>query len=401
MRNFWLVSRHEYRKMVVRRSFILLTLAIPVALIGLMTVAILFEIMQGNDLPVGYVDHSGLLDVQVQHTLPDAKDAKEIRAYADETAGLEALEAEAIQALFVMPADYPQDTAANIYYQESPPEPRVWRDFNDFVRANLVVGLSPETQLRLLERPQMTVHDINSGRTFGEDDVINIIVPLMASFIFLFATMSASGSLLAVVADEKENRTMEVMLTSVTPGQMLSGKAVGLLAGALTQLLIYLVIGVVVIKIASAYIPELEALKVPIPYLLLVASFFLPAFALLAGVMVAIGGAVTERQQGQQISGMLNLVFLFPLFTLPLLFTYPNNAFVTFLTLFPPTSFLTVMLRWGLGSIPNWQVILSWVLLVSSAIFMMWAAVRIFRAGMLQYGRPLKLKSAVAAIRGR
>lgn len=401
MRNFWLVARHEYSQMVIRRSFIILTLAIPAAFIGLIAIAILIEVMGESRLPVGYVDHSGLLDEQVQFTLPDADDAIEIRAYEDEAIALADLEADQIQALFVFPADYPASLVTDIYYQESPPPGSVWGDFDDFVRANLVAGLPPETQSRLLEGPQITVNELSSGREFSDSEAVNIIVPLIASFIFLFATMSASGSLLGVVADEKENRTMEVMLTSVTPGQMLSGKAVGLLAGSLTQLLIYLVIGVIGIKVASAYIPELQAFSVPISYLVLVVSFFLPAYCLIAGVMVAIGGAVTERQQGQQIGGMLNLVFMFPLFALPLIFTNPGSVFVTALTLFPPTAFMTVLLRWGLGSVPIWQVILSWVLLVGSAFFMIWAAIRIFRAGMLQYGQPLKLKAALAALRSQ
>jgi ABC-2 type transport system permease protein len=73
---------------------------------------------------------------------------------------------------------------------------------------------------------------------------------------------------------------------------------------------------------------------------------------------------------------------------------------MVFFTVFPVTSFMTISLRWGLGTVPLWQVGVGWVLLVAATIFMIWAAARVFRAGMLRYGQPLNLKSAVAAIRG-
>jgi ABC-2 type transport system permease protein len=129
------------------------------------------------------------------------------------------------------------------------------------------------------------------------------------------------------------------------------------------------------------------------------ALFFLPSYALISAVMVAIGGAVTELQQGQQVAGILNLFFMLPLFLTMILFQDPGHPVVVAMTLFPTTAFMTVSLRWGLGTVPLWQLGVSWVLLVATAVFMVWAAARVFRAGMLRYGQPLTLKAAVAVIR--
>jgi ABC-2 type transport system permease protein len=213
--------------------------------------------------------------------------------------------------------------------------------------------------------------------------------------------MMGAGYMLGVVANEKENRTMEVMLTSVTPGQLIGGKTLGLLAATLTQLAIYAVAAVVGLVLAGQYVPELQQVVVPWDYLAVMVLFFLPAYALLAGIMVAIGAVVTELQQGQQIAGILNLFFMLPVFLLPVLFENPNHPLMIFFTLFPITSFLTVSLRWGLGTVPLWQIGVGWVLLVAAAILMIWAAARVFRAGMLRYGQPLDFKAAAAAIRGK
>lgn len=77
----------------------------------------------------------------------------------------------------------------------------------------------------------------------------------------------------------------------------------------------------------------------------------------------------------------------------------PNSPAMIFFTLFPTTSFLTISLRWGIGSLPFWQLISSWIILVASMGFAIWVAGRIFRVGMLRYGQPLTWKTAVAALR--
>jgi ABC-2 type transport system permease protein len=244
------------------------------------------------------------------------------------------------------------------------------------------------------------VHDISSGRKFSQEGVINILLPFMASFLFMFATMAAAGYMLQAVTDEKENRVMEIMLTSLTPGQLIGGKAAGLLAVALSQLAIYAGAIVVGLVIAAPYVAELRQASVPWAYLGVVVLFFIPSYALFSAVMVAVGSAVSEFQQGQQFAGLLNLVFMLPLFLLSVLFEDPASTVVVLLSLFPPTALMTLSLRWGLGSVPLWQLALSWVLLVTAAIFMIWLAARVFRLGMLSYGQPLRWKTILSALRG-
>ncbi|MCZ7674169.1 MAG: ABC transporter permease [Chloroflexi bacterium] len=191
-----------------------------------------------------------------------------------------------------------------------------------------------------------------------------------------------------------------MVTTMISPEALIGGKGLGLFAVSLTQIAIWIVSVVVVIIVGAQFLPPLQQAIIPWGYLLLVLAYFLPAFALIAGVMTAIGGAVAEVQQGQQIAALLNLLFIFPFFFMAALLTNPNGPLALFLTLFPTTSFLTVALRWGLGSIPLWQLVVSWLLLVATAVFTMWAAARIFRVGMLRYGQRLSLRRMLAAIQG-
>jgi len=401
VRNLWLVAKQEYRRMVVRRGFVIGTLVVPLGMAALIAFGVLVVLLGENRLPVGYVDHAGILDVAVQAGPPDASKRIEVRAFPDQEAALTALQREEIQAFFVFPPDYPQTLQTDLYYLEKPPDDGVWREFDDFVRANLMTTLPAEVQHRLFEGPNITVRDVASNREFSKSAVINIVLPVVASMFFMIATMSGAGYMLRVVADEKENRTMEIVLTSVTPGQLIGGKAMGLLAVALTQLFIYITAAVLGLTLGASYVPVLQQAMVPWTYLGVMALFFFPAYALIASFMVAIGGAVAEMQQGQQVAGILNLLFMLPIFLTSVIFSNPAHPAIVFFTLFPTTAFLTISLRWGVGTVPVWQLGVSWGLLVAVTIFMVWAAARIFRVGMLSYGQPLKLKTVVAAISGK
>jgi ABC-2 type transport system permease protein len=119
----------------------------------------------------------------------------------------------------------------------------------------------------------------------------------------------------------------------------------------------------------------------------------------MGGFMIVIGSAVTELQQGQQIAGILNLFFMAPFFVLVILFANPDGPLAVALTLFPTTAFLTISIRWALTAVPLWQLGLSWLFLVTSALITVWVAARVFRLGMLSYGQRLGWASLKAALR--
>ena len=400
MRNFILIARHEFRRVILRRGFLFGTLAVPLGIVALVALVVLIAGRQQSDLPLGYVDQTGLLDPSQRDQFPGVVDeAAVFIAYPDQASALAALEDQTVQAVFVLPPDFLETQASDLFFLEDPPGHDIWVEFDNFVRVSLVASLPPDVATRLLSGPAVTVKEIDSSREFSQEGILNIVVPFVASFFFVFAVMSASGYMLHAVTDEKENRTMELMLTSVSSGQMIGGKTAGLLAVTLTQLSIWILAVGFGLMVAAPYVEVIRSFEIPWTYLGVMLLFFLPAYGFIAALTVAIGAAVNEVQQGQQISGMLSLVIMAPIFLLVLLFSNPSHPIFIFMTFFPPTAFMTVSLRWGLAAIPVWQLGLSWILLVAGMGLMVWIASRLFRAGMLRYGQPLSLKGALAALR--
>lgn len=401
MRNFWLMAKHEYRKMVGKRSFLLGTLSIPLIMIVAIGLTIFITVRGEDSRPVGYVDHAGILTTAVSPPETSNSIRVEVRAYPDETAAQQALRAGDIQAFYVLPADYMETRSVQLFYWDENPGSRTRLSLSDLIRANLAAAEPAERRALLLEGPHVIARSADGGREIDSSNPVNFILPFVAAFLFVFVVMGSAGYLLQVVTDEKENRTMEVMITSMTPLQMIGGKAFGLMAVSLTQMLIWLVIGVILVLIGANYIPMLAGITIPWTLLLIAAAFFLPSYALVAGMMTAIGGAVTELQQGQQIAGILNLLFIAPFFFIILFMEQPGSPIVVGLTLFPTTAFFSVMMRWALSVVPMWQIVASWLILVGTAVLSIIASARIFRVGMLRYGQALRLRGVWAAVRNR
>ena len=401
MRKLWVVAKHEFLKITRKRSFLLGTLAMPLFFVAIMVLVVVVLVVGEDQRPLGYVDQAGVL-ATVTALPPDEGDGPnpvELQAFTDEAQARAALEAQEIQAYYVLPADYLTSRDVQLFYWEKAPPNSAQRRFNNLLRANLSTSLPVEVAERAQKGVELTARSADGRQEVGGDSIINIFVPFFIGLFFSIVVLSSGSYLMEAVSDEKENRTIEVMATSMTPGQLIGGKAIGLMAVALAQIGILAVTIAISLIVGAQFIEALRAIHIPWSMFLTLALFFLPTYALIAGMMIGVGSMVTETRQGQQIAGAISMLFTLPFFVVVVFFSAPNSPLATILTLFPTTSFLTVTLRWGMTTIPLWEMIAGWVLVTASAVFMVWAASRIFRLGMLRYGQRLDLKSMLRAVR--
>lgn len=398
MHKFWLVAKQEFRNRTFRPSFIFGTLVIPFLIAVIIATTIIILIRSEDNRPLGYVDYSGVLSNATM--LQKDKETVDIISFEEEKKARLALEREEIQGLIILPKDYLTTQFVDLYFLEEAPDKSILSDFDDFLRTNIVKNKPTPIQNRIIEGTTLTIHAIDDNREFqdNESGIMFIMLPLLIAMFFLFAVLGASGYFLQVVTDEKENRTMEIMITSISPAQMIMGKSVGLVAVGLTQIIIWLASIAVAWIVARHFFEVLESVVLPWEILVIFAFFFLPSYAIIAGLMICIGSIVTGLQEGQQISGVINLLFTFPIFFAALVFADPNSPLLVFLSFWPTTSLMTIIMRWGLTVVPFWQVLLSWLINSVTAVVIIWIASRLFRLGMLRYGQRLLFKSIFIAI---
>lgn len=394
MPKWYLIARMEFSKLIRRRAFLFATVGMPLLIVAVIGISV-YSISggKGSQLPVGYVDESGVIPASAVRPAP-AGDALPVLRFESREEAEKALASGAVQAVYVFAPDYRQTLHVQLLYWQKLPGEATQESFVNFIRQALAAKLNGPLGQRLESGVDVLTASPRGEMQNVSDRIIGFLIPFVLGMAFVFVVMATAGYLLQAVATEKENRMVEVMFTSVSPLSLISGKALGLIAVALSQMLAWMLAAIIGIGIASQRIAFLQNAHVPWDAVAVIVVFFLPTFALVAAFMITIGSITDEIQQGQQIAGLLNLGFVAPFFFVVLIFTRPDSPLLVFFTLFPTTALTTIALRWGAGTIPWWQLALSWLLLSGSAILALRLAARVFRTAMLRYGQPLSLRGA-------
>jgi ABC-2 type transport system permease protein len=392
MNKFWRIAWHEYSRHVFRKRFIFALLSMPL-LLALMVVLIILVIwMETKPTPIGYIDHSGLLANPVpQPAVKWPMRTVRMVTYAGETSAKADLQAGKIQAYYIISKDYLQSGQAEVVYLKEP-KGAVVAQFDSFLKSNLLVNQPRDIANRLIEGNQLIVQSADKSREASQDRIVNVIPPLLSGILFIIAMSTSSGYLLQAVVEEKENRTMEIMVTSVSPGQLMSGKIIADIAVGMTQILVWGIFVVLILVFGKSYIPVLNGVQFSVATILILLAVMIPAFVMICGLMAAVGATVTEASEGQQVLGLFTLPIWLPYILISVFMQNPNSPLAIALSFFPLTAPMTIALRIGFATIPGWQMITSIVILVLSACGAIWLAGRAFRLGMLRYGQRLRWK---------
>lgn len=390
MRNIWLVFWHEYARQVLRKRFLLVLLSLPLIIVLSGGVGVLAVAVMMNNDPIGYVDHSGLL-TNPAAPAQTAERRVDMIAFADDASAQQALEEGQIQGYYVVAKDYLQ-TGEVVLVAEEPVGENAQDDFVDFLKVNLVKGLDPAVAERLIDGSKIEVRALEDlTRKAGENDWVNLVIPLVMGIFLMLAVNTSGGYLLQAVVEEKENRTMEIVITSISPEQLMAGKILGNLSVGLTQLLVWFAVPVGVFLGVRPFVPFLRDINLGGSYVWLSLAALPAAFVLVAALMATVGATATEAREAQQMAGLFTIPLFVPYWLITPLIESPNSLLAVGLSLFPLTAPVTLAARAAFTVLPVWQIVVSLGLLYATAFGALWLAGRAFRLGMLQYGKRLKL----------
>jgi len=288
----------------------------------------------------------------------------------------------------VLEEDYIQSSQVRFVALE-PPGNGAHSHFSNIVRAQLLAGQPSEIVQRLNQGDQFIVRTVDGSRQFSQRDKIKLFAPMLAFFVFILAILSTSGYLMQAMTEEKENRTMEVIITSLSPSKMMAGKITAIVAIGITQLLVWFGLISLGISIFGESNSSMRDINIPIGMAALMVVTLLLAFVMISAIIAAVGAIVTEATEGQQITGPFSVPFIIPyLFTFQIL-NDPNSSLAVIMTFVPFTAPATLIMRTSLAVIPTWQIVLSLLIQVTCVLVLVWLAGSAFRQGILQYGRHL------------
>lgn len=231
----------------------------------------------------------------------------------------------------------------------------------------------------------------------GFDDTVRQWAPVGAVYLLFVAIFSVAQMLLNNTTEEKTNRVIEVLLSSVTPTELMFGKLLGIAAVGLTMVGAWIVSFVVMLDFiqrnatgfeATLVSAVMEALYAP-ELLIAFTGYFLLGYLLYAGVFLAIGSIVNSLKEAQNLMGPLMVIMMVPIFTMVFIARDPNGTLARILSWIPLyTPF--VMMNRAAASPPAFDVYGTLALLLLSVIVTIWLSGKIFRVGILRTGQPPK-----------
>ncbi len=387
------VARHEFVTTVKRWSFLLVTFGLPLFFLAVMGLSMLLQTESVTEVrgrvqraKIGFADESGLL----------TKDARpEWKRYASRVEGRDRMAADGVQILIVVPPEYLKEGRLDVYSTIPPSlftldDDIVSREFTDY----LVACVLREEDKQRVERARHPVANVvptfltpTATGVSREERPRDYLIRMGAGigfFFLLFISITVSGGyLIQGLADEKENRVMEMVISSVTPEQLLTGKLLGLGSVGLLQVAIWSVMGIstaLSLAVGFAINPAL---------FLFCALFYLLGYLMYGSLLLGIGSLGTNQREATQFTSVLTITIVSPAFIWMSILTTPQSTLARVFTYIPLTTPMTMMLRYSIdpSGTPWWEVALAILVLLGSTVLSIRVSAKLYRLGLLLYGK--------------
>ncbi|MBN1178349.1 MAG: ABC transporter permease [Anaerolineae bacterium] len=413
VKKIWVVARHEYVASVRRAGFIIMTLSVPVLGLIFLGAGVFFagqasalgDFMErqfdpGSQL-VGVVDRSGYFPA----ILPEYAD--NFRLYPDQGQAETALLAEDVTAVLVIDTDYLETGKVVVLNVGSGFGAAAVGDsmsVRAFLVAHVLEGqVDPAVQARAADPMTIESRVLSStGQTQGEGQfsfVFTFIIPYFLAIFLVVTVFTSSGYLLQGVAEEKENRVVEIVVSSVRPMELMAGKVIGLGAVGLTQVLVWVLSSWALSGSAVALLTAAGAVAIPPRVFILGVVYYVLGYTLYAILMAGVGALGTTSRESQQLAGIFSLFASLPYMISGFLFTNPNALLARILSFFPLTAPTMMMLRLPLAEVPWIDVAGSIVGLLIAIPLALWLGGKLFRMGLLVYGKRPTLREIWTILR--
>jgi ABC-2 type transport system permease protein len=410
------VMDNEIRATLARKAFTLLALGLPL-LVGLVVVVI---VLINRDTPstpasatgsgvgpdalaaVGYVDPGGLI-----RTVPGDVPAGWLVPYPDPATAQAALKTGDVGGYYVIPADYLESgdlTYVQLDYQPISQTTLEHGRMEWVLLVNLFGGneAAAADAWRPLEvQWQQATSAGASGQGGAADRWISELLPNLMALVLYMVIIIPASTLVATVTDEKKNHVMEILLSSVSPRQLIGGKILALGVLGLLQTALWAGVLWAVARLGG------EALGIPpgfvIPPRLLVWCFVysLLGYAMYGAQMAGLGALAPDVKDSRGATMVVLIPLIIVYAFLMIIAKRPDSALSVALSLFPLTSPVGMIARMTATEVPTWQPVLAAALQLFTSILIVRAVARLFRAQTLLSGQPFSLKVYGRALLGR
>jgi len=413
MRNVWLITKREYIERVKSKAFVFMTLLIPGIMVLAFGAIYLTTQHMGGDKHIVIASNNMPLALEVKDELAESKTAP-IQAVvmapvskAEGDAQIARVDAKDLDGYLwlyqpegnALPeATYTTRSSADMF-STSRIQDAV---SNSVMRRQLMErGFAKADVDQVLHQVTIQTQQVKNGKAVTSDSTQSFMVAYLMMFLLYFSVTFFSMNVARSVIQEKTSRIFEVMLATVRPGDMMAGKMIGVGAAGLTQIAIWIFLGLLLAS--GSLLGRLTGGPVHLGVSLLQVSgfcvYFLLGFAFYSALAAGFGACVNAEQEVQQFSLVLVMPMLIAFMSYTYILSSPNAPYSVFLSLFPPTAPIAMFLRLTAQTPPVWQIAASVALMVLGIWGVLWVAGRLYRVGILMYGKRPTLPELLRWIR--
>lgn len=408
MRKIFIIIRREYKENVYKKGFIISTILTPIILLSFIFVPALLSRVEVEEQKIfAVIDHSGIvydqLNAELDVKLPDSS-----RKYIFQKVDLMANDRETlkeelkikvssteIDGFIVIPANAVTDSDPISLYARNTGNFDMNRQLRSSINKIITdyritqSGLEPEVVNKLTHWIDLKTIKITKSSEEKEGGFLKDYLSTFAMVMILYMTIVLYGSsIMRGVIQEKNTRIIEILLSSASSFQLMLGKILGIGAAGLTQYLIWSVFGVMIIKygnlITGAESPLLSLSPDVFIYFII---FFVLGYFLFATLYASIGALANSDQEAQQMSFPVVFMLIVPLIMMTFLTKNPDSNISIVLSMVPFFSPILMFSRINISTPPFYEILICIILMLVTILIITWIAAKVYRLGILMYGK--------------
>ena len=407
-----LITRHEFWVTLRRPSYLVFSLAIPVlATLGMAALYIYQAATQGKpqeQITAGVID---LTDARLFTSFKE-QGTWTFELENDQAAAVQKLLNGDLDKLYVIPKDFLQTgLVVEIRRQQAGFGDLEGQSGNvnttplgKFILNNLFVGsVGPELAQRVLVPYSLATQQVDENGTPVQKavDPGKLIFFMALAVLLVISVLTTSGYLLQGMNEEKENRIMEILLSSAKPEHLMLGKLFGLGSAGLLQMGVWITSGIIVLLAlrSTGDLPESLSLSTSVPAILIGGLYFILGYFLFGTLMAALGAVTTSQREAGQVTFIVVLPGVVPMWFISQIISTPEGLLARILSFIPFSAPSASLVRLGVDGMGAIDLMVSLLILIAAVAGAMWLTIRLFRTYLLMYGQRPGLRQIFSTLR--
>jgi len=405
----WIIFAEEVRRHLRSGGYLFFTVTIALLMVAAVWVVPLIQEAIASDAPpteanlgrIGFVDNSGVLSGLEGQDGPFR--------YETHPEGLEAIERGEIVSFYVVADDYLESGKVDQYAEFKGRFPSNWIDegaFRDLLTTRLIDGqLNPDVMARLAEPADFENFKVEDDGTVSElvptaQAIGEIVLPAVFALLLTFGVMAGVGNMATSVSEEKENRLVELIITSASPFSIMAGKLLALGTIGLIQTALWVVVAMFTIPAMFDQIPDLSGLAIPGSLAITIVACFITGYFMSTTIAILVGAMSSSTREASRTAPSITMLGFVPLWFMGFLINYPDGLMTRLLSYIPFTAPSGILIRIGAGGeMSGGEIAAALAGVVATGLLFLWIAGRVFRGAMLMQGQSLTPRNLWTALR--